>query len=430
MLPARVGLILLPVILAGPVGLWTEGYLSRWVFAVLTLTVLFSAALAFVHERGAWLAVATGSGATLALVPPYGVAILPLAIGTLVVAWRRNEVAASRGTLTVGTLWVGALTVANSVWLRDWEVAKGYVGSTLDQILDNFVLPQTAYTAEFAGVLLGLLPWHGSANSFSGLSENTPWPAAVLADYRVARIALAFAVLFVVASFLLAGWPTKSAVRQRRQLPLWLRLCVLTACGLAAAFPLVFVAASDKYTRVMAFVTLAPLAVGTVVLSLLMIAGSEKARDTRRGRWVSITATTTILVLLLGNSASSVSEVAHWFDKPGSAFGPRSSWWIAQVAQAGTEAAERTSARSFAIAASGIGGSYSQRQLRSAAFIALSDHGLTCTNCVPQGPDVRVLNTARPRDGQITVRLFAECKTSERSLVLWSGPVSYCVKAN
>ncbi|MEX2255318.1 MAG: hypothetical protein WEC34_07765 [Acidimicrobiia bacterium] len=394
--------------------LWVEGYLSRELFASLTLIVVAAAVVALARRRRdggddprdarAWAGVGVASALPVAMVPPYSTMIGGICAALLAVATRRS----GRARLTTWIrqvaqrayeLWwfAGGLALAgivNLLWMRNTAVAADYA-SGVRLIGLNVVVPFYD-TGRYPAAVLGLLPFHANREAALGigLERWVPGPfqrtLSALDHASSSYVWVGLAAIGIVVLLVLATRRGLATDDLRAPTILLGATFALTVVGFVATLP--FWADQSFFTLMWGW-TLAPLALACGAL-LLLGPGSTMAAASR------LLAVGVVALLALANIGSSAAEASRWLEHPDGAQASRSHFdlapGLADLRDEVDDVASGATTFRFDLPASDLSGTDDDRVLVNMVELVLRDAGLRCTNCVEDPRNGSVLRVESP----------------------------------
>lgn len=170
-------------------GLWMEGYLTRELFAHQTLIIIGVGVIMFQRasdQKEEWrkslLLIGVVMAPALALVPPFLALAPALVLATMI--WRPKDVPLKKSWSLVGSFLVGVvpLSVVNLWWMLGSDVSNRYA-QAVEGIGKNIVVPFYS-TARFPGSLLGVTSFHLNKSSLFGSSTESWIPTQLVKVQR------------------------------------------------------------------------------------------------------------------------------------------------------------------------------------------------------------------------------------------------------
>ena len=392
--------------------LFVEGYLSRELFAALSILLLAAAVIMLARstraeatadtdrdDRG-WGALGIAAALPAAIVPPYSTVVVAIA-GSLFLrgvaarterGWRRFGLALSR---TRAMWWfiggLAAVGLVNMVWVRNTAVAQSYAEG-VNPIGLNLIVPFYD-TGRYPGAILGLVPFHANREAFLGPTLGS-WVPAPVREWNdaVDRLfgsywpaVVGFIVLFAVAVALArVNWPD---ARKRSVLVLLGATAAVTVVGFAVSLTRWD---SQSFFILMWGWTLAPI----LLVSLGLLALLPTAR-----RRLGAIAIAVIVVVVAGNSMASIVEASRWLDHPYGNWSGSSHFDLTPdvaTIRDRAEALARGHRRfRFTLPPSDIAGTDDDRVAINQIELILVNEGLRCEDCVEDRRNGAVWYTRR-----------------------------------
>lgn len=375
--------------LPGLLGLWVEGYLSRYSVAAATVIAVFVMHVFKFNEKEYTKHLVLLAAYSFAIVP----AFLPLIL--LLPIWFFSKKRLLHG-FKLGLI-IASIAAPSSLWMRNIQTAFGFANDgVLDGIAKNIVVPHWNELA-FPAQILGFVSWHAGGFRSPVLKEQSS--SLGLVDQMVINLA---PYLILLAFLVLASLIYQSKVLKNWDLS---KLFILLFLIQLAIF---VISKTSFYVTVMFVLTLGP------VMTIALLATRPRSPKIYRSILSIAIAACVITTIVEGslwyrNSSSQVAVNSYWSD-----------------GVAAKEIVELLNGEKFEATKGEFTSDY-------AFFIRLSEIGLSskegqCLNCLKSNRGVELLpDSEYSPSGSNRVIIFGSCPKGF-PIVKAKGAYSLCMR--